>query len=189
MKWASKITLLVALAGLVAVGSVGTARSDEPEQALVWPVPPVIPRPQRLGFYGHLQPGWGMMVDYVLWGTPAHRAGLESGDVIVRINHRRIRSYRDYFWALRTSGPVCHLSVDDVRGRGRIWVVCYLRRHPGPILLGGPRSPAPSTPPPAQNKLPGTFRPPSVKEKPPHALTAPEKDSSGESEKGKRRLL
>jgi hypothetical protein len=128
-----------------------------------------------LGFYGHLERGWGMMVDYVPWGTPAFWSGLEPGDVIVRINRHRILSYRDYYLALRTSGPICRLLVDDVRGRGRVWVVCRLHRHPRPLLAPGSRPRPPATSP---------------KTRPPHTFTpSPEKSPSAKPESKKGPLL
>ncbi|MHC4399113.1 MAG: hypothetical protein ACYTG0_05470 [Planctomycetota bacterium] len=159
MKRANKITVAAVLAAFAAFGSAEAAFSQETQRTLVWPGPPTVPHQPRLGFYGHLEPGWGMVVDHVLWGTPAFRAGLERGDVLVRINHRRILSYRDHYWALRTSGSVCWLLVDDVRGRGRVWIPCRLRRPRGPVLLGGREAPDPGTASPEQ-KPPTTFTPP-----------------------------
>jgi hypothetical protein len=99
------------------------------------PQPPIAPPHQpRLGLYGHMEYGRGMVVDYVPWGTPASRTGLEPGDTIVRINGRWIHSDYDYFAALRMSGHCCRLLVNDVRGRGLIPVVCYLHGGQGPIL-------------------------------------------------------
>ena len=174
MKRASKVTLVAALVAAVVIACVGTAWSEEaPEgeasQVLVRPFPRIVPHQPRLGFYGHLEPGRGMVVDYVPWGTPAFRVGLERGDVIVQINHRRIRSYRDYFGALRTSGPICRLLVEDVRGRGRIWVFCHLRRRHGPILLGGSETPDTFAPPAPGEQPHGQFTPRS-KKGPPRAF-------------------
>jgi len=76
---------------------------------------PGIPEAPRLGIYGHFQWGLGMVVDSVVWGTPAARVGLEPGDVIRAINGRVIRSEWDYFQSLGSSGGYARLSVQDVR--------------------------------------------------------------------------
>jgi len=97
------------------------------------------PHQYRLGLYGHMAYGRGMVVDSVPWGTPASRTGLEPGDVIVRINGRWIQSDHDYFQALRYCGGVCRLLVQDVRGRGLIPVTVYLGGGSGPILYRSQR--------------------------------------------------
>ena len=111
------------------------AAPQQPRLQIWQPNPHIAPPHQpRLGLYGHMEYGRGMVVDYIPWGTPASRTGLEPGDVIVRINGRWIRSDRDYFLALRTTGPYCRLLVNDVRGRGLIPVLCHLEMGHGPIL-------------------------------------------------------
>ncbi len=55
----------------------------------------------RLGFNGQMIHGYGMKVASVNWGSAAQRAGLESGDVIMKVNGRAIRSQWDYDQALR----------------------------------------------------------------------------------------
>ena len=135
MKGTSSITRVALV--LVAIAVLGMAASTAQAQqtgAGLRLMPPVVPTEPRLGFYGHMEYGFGMMVDQVLWGTPASRVGLEPGDVIVRINHRRIRTDHDYYQALATSGPYCRLLVRDVRGRGLIAVTAYLGAGQGPIL-------------------------------------------------------
>jgi len=105
------------------------------------PTPHIAPphHQYRLGLYGHMQYGHGMVVDSVPWGTPASRTGLEPGDVIVRINGRWIQSDHDYFQALRYCGGVCNLLVQDVRGRGMVSVTVYLNGGSGPILYRSQR--------------------------------------------------
>ena len=87
-----------------------------------------------LGFSGHIEYGWGMMVDRVRRGSPADRMGLERGDVVVRINDQRIRSYDDYYTALRSAEERVRVQIDDVRGRGLIWDSCYISRGRGPTV-------------------------------------------------------
>ncbi len=76
------------------------------------------PRP-RLGFHGHMIHGYGMRVDHAHVGTPASQAGLEGGDVIWRIDGRRILSRFDYDNALRNAamyqGGWLTLTVRNVR--------------------------------------------------------------------------
>ena len=57
----------------------------------------------KLGFNGQMIYGYGMKVVSVNWGSAAQRAGLESGDVILKINGRQIRSQWDYDQALQNS--------------------------------------------------------------------------------------
>jgi hypothetical protein len=144
------------------------AAEQEERLTSVRPIPHFVPHQPLLGIYGHLEPRWGMVIDHVFPGMPAFWAGLERGDVIVQMNRRPIRGYRDYYWALRTSGPVCWLLVDDVRGRGRIWVLCHLRRQPGPILFGSPRK--------SSSPARGDSHDPQLK--PPDALIPPRQEAS-----------
>lgn len=73
----------------------------------------------RLGFHGHMIHGYGMRVDHVLVGTPAQQVGLEGGDVIWRIDGRRILSRFDYDNAMRNAalyqGGWLTLTVRNVR--------------------------------------------------------------------------
>ncbi len=138
MKGTSRIPRVVLSLAVIAVLA-AAASTVHAEQAELRLMPPVVPTQPRLGFYGHMEYGWGMMVDRVLWGTPASRVGLEPGDVIVRINNRRIRTDYDYYQALQTSGPYCRLLVRDVRGRGLVWVTAYLGIGQGPILYRSQR--------------------------------------------------
>lgn len=71
----------------------------------------------KLQFYGHVEPSRGMVVDSLVYGGLAQRLGLEGGDVIERINGRRIRSQFDYTQALGASGGYGRMLVRDVRSR------------------------------------------------------------------------
>ena len=86
----------------------------------------------RLGFWGHMHYGHGMVVDHVTPGSVAEELGLERGDTIVRINNRSIRTDQDYNQALRYSGGRVRLLVDDVNGNGMIWTTAYLNDGTGP---------------------------------------------------------
>lgn len=76
---------------------------------------PSIPETPRLGILGHFHRGHGMVVDSVVWGSPAERMGLEPGDIIRSINGRWLHSESDYFRALSYSDGYVQLLVEDVR--------------------------------------------------------------------------
>lgn len=57
----------------------------------------------KLGFNGQMIHGYGMKVINVNWGSAAKRAGLEPGDIIVKINGQWIRSQWDYNQALQNA--------------------------------------------------------------------------------------
>lgn len=76
---------------------------------------PVTSGMPKLGFYGHIVYGQGLMVDSVSWATEAARIGLEPGDVIVSVNGRPIRSWSDYNAAMYYSGGRGRLVIRDVR--------------------------------------------------------------------------
>ena len=113
----------LAVAAALFIG--GTAAHAAPPQTLIWP-PPSHDRVPKLGFHGQVVPNYGMLVRGVVRGSEAHRIGLEPGDVILSINHYRIRSTHDYFDALRHSSGVLYLRVLDARGRGVVGVRAYV---------------------------------------------------------------
>jgi len=75
----------------------------------------------RLGFYGRVQPNWGLMITSVTPGSLAARAGLEPGDVIMTVGGRRVNCYHDYLSGLQTAvqyqGGNVTLMIDNVRTR------------------------------------------------------------------------
>lgn len=111
-------------AGLVSLAAVASAAppvqirlsfGGSPRVMPLVPATPVVPATPRLGFYGHFEWGYGMIVDSVAWGTPARRMGLESGDLIVAVNGLWLRSQSDYYRALGYSGDHAQVTVQDVR--------------------------------------------------------------------------
>jgi serine protease Do len=64
----------------------------------------------------------GVVVTNVEQGTPAARADLRVGDVIIQMNRREVRNIRDYSAIVKDAGnkPVLLLVL---RGRGRMFVV------------------------------------------------------------------
>ena len=144
MRNTGKITGVAIVVAAIAVGGLlvaAPAQAEPPRFQIVQPNPRIAPPHQpRLGLYGHIEYGRGMVVDHVPWGTPASRTGLEPGDAIVRVNGRWIQSDHDYFQALRFSGATVRLLVRDVRGRGLIPVTVYLYGGgSGPILYRNQR--------------------------------------------------
>lgn len=75
----------------------------------------------KLGFHGRLIAGVGMQIVSVNYGGVAHREGLETGDIIVEINGRRIVQEYDYERALVDAAVYGHghvnLLVKNVRYR------------------------------------------------------------------------
>jgi predicted metalloprotease with PDZ domain len=106
------LLLAVCLAGWATLSSAEAAEGRAELRLYPGPGGPEAP---RLGIYGHMEWGLGMVVDSVVWGTPAWRIGLEPGDVIRAINGRWIRSEFDYFQGLRYSGGFARIVVQDVR--------------------------------------------------------------------------
>lgn len=119
--WGLLAVAVVSMAGTSAfAGPIMTAHPITPR----WrPLPPPIVTPvpvmPRLGFMGHMQYGYGMVIDSVSWNTFASRVGLERGDVIVRINNRQINSDHSYndavLDAVRFHGGFVDMHVVDVR--------------------------------------------------------------------------
>ena len=91
-----------------------------------------------LGFLGHFHDGEGMFVDRVFPGSIAQRLGLEAGDVIVRVNNRRLDCEHDCHDALNGTSRI-RLVVRDVRtGRTRPTQTVFLDDHGhghGPVRL------------------------------------------------------
>ncbi len=119
--------LTVALVSLVSASSVFAGPVvplyGAPQTRLrpVFPPPVTYPTPYvpRLGIMGHMQYGYGMVVDSVNYGSLARRIGLERGDVIVRINNHPINNDHSYNQALikavQYQGGFVDLLVIDVR--------------------------------------------------------------------------
>jgi len=122
-------------AGLVSVAAVAHAAPPR-VQIRLYPggsprVMPLVPTTPRLGFYGHFEWGYGMVVESVAWGTPAKRMGLEGGDVIVAVNGLWLRSQSDYDRALSYGGEHAQVTVRDVRSGGLITRTAHLHSEIG----------------------------------------------------------
>jgi len=72
---AGKITRVAIAVAAIAVGGLLVAAPAQAQQAryqIVNPNPYIAPpQPYRLGLYGHIEYGRGMVVDHVPWGPPA----------------------------------------------------------------------------------------------------------------------
>lgn len=144
------VAVLGSLSVLAASASAQTVRyrptvppGGYPQRVAPYVQPPVVPHTPRLGFYGQMHYGWGMMVVSVTPGSLASRNGLESGDVILEINGRPVQSDHDYRQALREAvfqGGYVQLLVDNVRARQGGWgqryvrVGFYLNEGVGPVV-------------------------------------------------------
>ena len=82
-------------------------------------IAPQAPAP-KLGLTGQIVYGLGMKVLTVNYGSPAQRAGLEYGDIIMKANGIRITCQADLIQALSNaaaySNGVVNLYVKNVRG-------------------------------------------------------------------------
>lgn len=137
--------LVVATVATLAATSSAHAFPGQAPQAQPSVTPPVIKvappsattKVPRLGIMGHVDRGWGMVVDSVVRGTPASRIGLERGDVILRINGQEISSDWAYRKALMRAAEFdngqLRLQIADVRTGRRVFRVGSLHGNPGVI--------------------------------------------------------
>ena len=116
----SAFLVFVCLAGQIKAQSGGIGGEQPVPKTRVAPAvaPPGYGVP-RLGFMGQMISGYGMRVLQTNYGSPADRAGLERGDIILSINGRRLRNRFDYDDALQqaalyNSGFVS-MSVRNIR--------------------------------------------------------------------------
>ena len=97
------------------VGQVQTQVQVIPE-AVILPPPPA----PKLGFTGQIVYGLGMRVLTVNYGSPAQRAGLEYGDIIMSANGMPIRHQGDLSRALinavQFNNGAVSLYVKNIRG-------------------------------------------------------------------------
>jgi len=88
----------------------------------------------RSGYLGHLAvaaaPEGGCRIGVVGQGTPAERAGLRAGDVIVRVAGTAIRDPRSLHAALAASRPGQSLTVECRRGEETLSRDVVLARRP-----------------------------------------------------------
>ena len=117
----SAFLALVILAGQINAqpGRTGDAQPVPKTRVAPAVAPPGYGGVPRLGFMGQIISGYGMRVMRTNYGSPADRAGLEGGDIIISINGRRIRNQYDYNDALRQAAlynaGYVSMSVRNIR--------------------------------------------------------------------------
>jgi S1-C subfamily serine protease len=115
----------VALAALAAAGFMLTAGVSAQQQPNRVPQPPVSPAPflslegpgSSIGVTVRDQSGdAGVLIEDVREGTPATRAGLQKGDVVVEFDGERTRSARQFTRLVRETAPGKSVKMTVVRG-------------------------------------------------------------------------
>lgn len=99
------------------------------EQAYLGVTNPVQVTPELAQSFG-LEVEEGVTFVSVVEGTPAARAGLEPGDVIVALDEQKIESVEDLFAQLRRKRPGQRIAVEFFRGGDRREVSLELAARP-----------------------------------------------------------
>lgn len=97
--------IAIALLSVLSLGWVSTASA-------YFPAGP----PWFLGLTGYVEPAGGLRVTAVVPFSPAHKAGIAPGDVIVLVNGYRF--WTDFEWGRLVTyspNPIVHLTVFEVR--------------------------------------------------------------------------
>ena len=91
----------------------------------------VLPMTDQLRDYFGVDKGKGVLVSSVTSGSPAERAGIRAGDVIVSVAGTDVDSVGDVSAALRKDGDATHtVQVDVVRNRARQTVSATVEARP-----------------------------------------------------------
>jgi S1-C subfamily serine protease len=117
---------------------------NPPYETRVAPEALVIPQPTtpKLSFTGQIIPGVGMKVLSVRFGSPAAKAGLEHGDIVMSANGFPITQQFDLSNAVASAAAhnngVVSMRVKNIRGclhRGDLYVTvtAYLFGQPIPV--------------------------------------------------------
>ncbi len=95
------------------------AQGESETRVMPYVLPPGGGEQPTLGFMGTMIPDYGLRVNSVVPGSPASKAGLEGGDVLWRVDGRRILNITDYREALQHAvqyhGGLAALKVRNVR--------------------------------------------------------------------------
>jgi S1-C subfamily serine protease len=111
------------------IGAAATMAQAQQVEEFRRPVSQQLP---KLGFYGHIVYGQGLVIENVSWGTEAAHIGLERGDMIVSVNGQPIRNWNDYNLAMYYSGGSGRLVVRDWRSGALLPVAFVLDNGRGP---------------------------------------------------------
>ncbi|QGJ70752.1 Hypothetical protein PBC10988_24500 [Planctomycetales bacterium 10988] len=128
MKLLKSTLLALAAVGIFSVGSVASAQG--PQQPSAKFAPRFNPNP---GHGHHHEDNWyfgaslrpthhGMQITFVKHGSPAHRAGLERGDVLLKVNGRRPDSHHEMQELIAHSRGHLDLQVRDWRRPRTVFV-------------------------------------------------------------------
>jgi serine protease Do len=91
----------------------------------------VLPLSDQLREYFGVESGKGVLASSVTQGSPAERAGIRAGDVIVSVAGTDVDSVGDVASALRKSGEGTHtVQVDVIRNRARQTVSATVEARP-----------------------------------------------------------
>ena len=69
---------------------------------------------EELGYEGED----GVLISHVRQGSPAHKKELQNGDLIQEVDHKSIRTMRDYEEAMKSAGDSVLLRL---RRGNRVW--------------------------------------------------------------------
>jgi len=86
---------------------------------------------EQLGEYFGVPEGRGVLITSVRPGSPAERAGLRAGDVIVAVNDREVRTVRDFTRALAGREGEVSLTIVRNKEKQKVTVVLERREWPG----------------------------------------------------------
>lgn len=79
----------------------------------------------------------GVAVEKVMEGSPAEKAGLQSGDVIVRFNNEEVTSVRKLTRLLSEVSPDHHAKITVIRSGSEREIAATLGKRPGPKFEEG----------------------------------------------------
>ncbi len=98
-------------------------QAQEPRTEIEGDLPKYTAREQKTWYLDLRENNYGIFIENVHDDMPANRAGLEAGDIIVRMNDKRLRSIKDLQRELRGQRYV-QLVVINVRDGNLVGVGC-----------------------------------------------------------------
>ncbi len=85
---------------------------------------------EQLGEYFGVPDGRGVLITFVRAGSPAERAGLRAGDVIVAVDDKDVRNVREFTRALATREGEVSLTIVRNKERQKVTVTLERRERP-----------------------------------------------------------